>query len=188
MANVWSIIATLLDEIELCIQWVFCRKFNCRQLLFKAFFDIIKCFDRNQIKFSKNFENPYFYLKNRYFRENPYSLKNPYMYSRLAMNFLNHFECFCDIKTNFPAKTNRCMLFNCFFHYDLWQGQNRQITSHREYVPHCEWFELKLGMGGEESLLTNFPNFMGDHTASIMFLQHCRKTYRTELVLEFQIF
>ncbi len=37
------------------------------------------------------------------------------MYSRLTLNFLNNFKCFCGIKTGFPAKTNLCRLFNIFF-------------------------------------------------------------------------
>ncbi len=41
------------------------------------------------------------------------------MYSKLNINFLNHFNCFCGIKTGFPTKTKCCMLFNCFFHYNL---------------------------------------------------------------------
>ncbi len=73
-------LAPLLGEIEICIQWVFYRKFNFGQLLFKAFFDIIKSFGRNQVKFSKNFENPYFCSKNPYFRENPYA--NPYAFKK----------------------------------------------------------------------------------------------------------
>ncbi len=36
------------------------------------------------------------------------------MYSRLTINFLNYFKCFCGIKTGIPAKMTRCMLFNCF--------------------------------------------------------------------------
>ncbi len=51
------------------------------------------------------------------------------IYSRLAINFLNPFKCFCGNKTSFPAKTYRCTFFNCFLHYDLWHGQNRQVTS-----------------------------------------------------------
>ncbi len=86
-------------------------------------------------------------------------------------------------KTGFPAKINHCTLFSCFFHYDLWHGQNRQVTSHFEYVPHCKWFELKLGMRREEGLLTNFPKFHGDHAISTMFLQHCSETYQTDLVV-----
>ncbi len=41
--------------------------------------------------------------------------------------------------------------------------------SRHKYVPHCEWFELKLGMCGEEGLLTNFPKFHGDCATSTMF-------------------
>ncbi len=104
------------------------------------------------------------------------------MYSRHAINFLNHFKCFYGIKAGFPAKTNGCTLFNCFFHYDLWHGQNRQVMSCCEYAPHCEWFELKLGMHGEEGLLANFPKFPGDCATNIMFSQHCCKSYRTDLV------
>ncbi len=104
------------------------------------------------------------------------------MYSRLAINFLNHFKCFCHIKTGFPAKTNHCPLFICLFQYDLWYGQNRQVTSCRKYVSHCEQFELKLGMCGKEGLLTNFLKFHGDRTTSTMFSQRCRKTYQTDLV------
>ncbi len=37
----------------------------------------------------------------------------------------------------------------------------QKVTSYREYVPHCERFELKIGMRGEEGLLTNFPKFHG---------------------------
>ncbi len=36
------------------------------------------------------------------------------MYSKLTINFLNHFKCFRDIKTGFPATTNCCTLFNSF--------------------------------------------------------------------------
>ncbi len=104
------------------------------------------------------------------------------MYSRLTMNFLNYFKCFYDIKTGFPAKTNRCTLFNCFFYYNLLHGQNRQVTSHLKYVPFCEWFELKLGMCGEEGLLTNFSKFHGNRATSTIFLQHCHKTYQTDPV------
>ncbi len=82
------------------------------------------------------------------------------MYSRLIINFLNHFKRFCVIKTGFPAKTNRCTLFNCFFHYDLCYGQNRPVTSHHKYVPHCERFELKLDMCGDDGSLRTFPSFM----------------------------
>ncbi len=104
------------------------------------------------------------------------------MYSRLIINFLSHFNRFCGIKTGFPAKTNFCTLFNCFFNYDLWHGQNRQVTSLREYVPHCKRFELKFCMRGEEGLLTSFPKFYGDRATSSMFSQCCRKTYRIDLV------
>ncbi len=48
--------------------------------------------------------------------------------------------------------------------------------SRREYVPLCERFELKLGMHGEEGLLTNFPKFHGDRATSTTFLQRCCKT------------
>ncbi len=54
--------------------------------------------------------------------------------------------------------------------------------SHHEYVPHCVRFELKLGMRGEEGLLTNFFKFHGDLATSTMFSQRCRKTYRTNLI------
>ncbi len=50
-------------------------------------------------------------------------------------------------------------------------------------VPRCEPFELKLGMSGQKGLLTNFPKFHGDLATSTMLLQHCRQTYRTDLVL-----
>ncbi len=74
--QMFKALAPLLREIEICIQWVFCRKFNFGQLLFKVFFDIIKSFGRNQVKFSKNYENRYFCSKNPYFRKNPYT--DPY--------------------------------------------------------------------------------------------------------------
>ncbi len=45
-----------------------------------------------------------------------------------------------------------------------------------------EWFELKLGMRGEEGLLTNFPKFHGDRATSTMFSQCCHKTKKTDLV------
>ncbi len=106
------------------------------------------------------------------------------MYSRFVLNFLNHFKCFCGIKIGFPAKMNRCTLFSCFFHYDLWYRQNRQVTSHK-YVPHCEWFELKLGMCGEVGLLMNFLKFHGDRASSTMFSQRCHKTYWTDLLHPF---
>ncbi len=104
------------------------------------------------------------------------------IYSRLTLNFFNHFKCFCGIKTGFPAKTNCCTLFNCFFHSDSWHEQNRQVTSPCECVPHCEQFQLKLSMCGQEGLLTNFPNFHGNRTTSTTFLQRCHKTYQTDLV------
>ncbi len=62
-------------------------------------------------------------------------------------------------------------------------GQKGQVTSYCKYVPHCEWVELKLGIRGEEGLLTNFPKFHGNHATSTMFSQHCRKTYRTDFVV-----
>ncbi len=105
-----------------------------------------------------------------------------------TINFLNHFKSFCGIKIVFPGKTNRCTLFNCFLHYDLWYRQNRQVKSHCEYVPHYKRFELKLGMRGEEGLLMNFPKFHGGCATSTMFSQCCHKTYRTNLVLNFICF
>ncbi len=53
-----------------------------------------------------------------------------------------------------------------------------------EYVPHCEQFELKLGMRREEGLLTNFSKFHGDYATSTMFLRLCPKTYQTDPVNE----
>ncbi len=87
-------------------------------------------------------------------------------------------ECFCGIKADFSAKMNCCTLFNCFFNYDVWHGQNRQVMSCCAYVAYCERFELKLGMRGEEGLLTNFPKLHGDRATSTMFSQHCHNTYR----------
>ncbi len=101
------------------------------------------------------------------------------MFSRLIINFLNHFKCCCGIKTGFPAKTNHCTLFSWFFFYDLWHGQNRRVTSRRKY------FELKLGIRGEKGLLTNFLKFHGDRATSTMFSQHCCKTYLIDLVQRF---
>ncbi len=49
-------------------------------------------------------------------------------------------------------------------------------------MPHCEQFELKFGMRGEEGLSTNFTKFHGDCATSTMFSHRCRKTYRTDLV------
>ncbi len=76
--------------------------------------------------------------------------------------------------------TARCSVF---FPLPFRHGQNRQVTSHREYVPHCERFELKLGMRVEEGLLNTFPKFHGDRATSTMFSQRCNKTYRSDLVL-----
>ncbi len=36
--NLWTPLAPLLGEIQLCVHWVFCRKFNSKQLLYEAFF------------------------------------------------------------------------------------------------------------------------------------------------------
>ncbi len=41
--------------------------------------------------------------------------------------------------------------------------------SHREYMSHCEWFELKLSMCKEESLLMNPPKFHEDCATSTVF-------------------
>ncbi len=79
------------------------------------------------------------------------------MYNRLTMNFLNHFKCFCGIKTAFPTKTNPCMLFNCFFHYDLWYGQNRQVTSHHDNVPHCELFRVETWHAWRRGFIGELP-------------------------------
>ncbi len=89
MANVWSPLSPLLGEVEICIQWVFCRKFDFGQFLFKTFFDIIKSFGRNQTKFSKNFENQYFCSKNSYFRENPYT--NPYVLKKSVFVWIHSY-------------------------------------------------------------------------------------------------
>ncbi len=100
------------------------------------------------------------------------------MYSRHSINFLNHFKCFCSIKTGFPTKRNRYKLFNYrFFHYNLWCGQVN-ITS-QICISH-ERFELKLDTRGEEGSLTNFPKFHGDHATSTMFSLCCCKTYQTD--------
>ncbi len=85
MANVWSLIPPLLGEIEICIQRVFCKKFNFGQLLLEAFFDTIGTFGRNQVKF-KNFKNPYFGSKPVYFRENLYA--NPYMLKKFIPEWI----------------------------------------------------------------------------------------------------
>ncbi len=39
--NLWSFLVPLLEETNICVHWLFCRKFNARQLLFEAFSDII---------------------------------------------------------------------------------------------------------------------------------------------------
>ncbi len=39
--NLWSPLAPLLEEIDMCVHYLFCRKFNAQQLLFEAFSDII---------------------------------------------------------------------------------------------------------------------------------------------------
>ncbi len=49
-----------------------------------------------------------------------------------------------------------------------WTKQTSYIAQH-EYVPHYEQFELKLGMCGEEGLLTNFSEFHGDRTSGTVF-------------------
>ncbi len=61
------------------------------------------------------------------------------------------------------------------------KNQFPRIPSH-EYIHHCEQFELKFGMRGEECLLTNFFKFHEDRTTSTTFLQCCRKTYWTDLL------
>ncbi len=76
------------------------------------------------------------------------------------------------------------MLFNLYFPLQLMTWTKQTSLSLREYIPHCEPFGLKLGMCGEEGLLTNFPKFNGDRATSTMFSQHCRKTYWTDLVFE----
>ncbi len=50
MAYVWPLLAPLLEDIEVCALWVFCRKFNFRQLLFEVFFNIIGTFDSVQLQ------------------------------------------------------------------------------------------------------------------------------------------
>ncbi len=75
MANVWSPLVPLRGEVEIYIPKVFCRKFNFGQLLFDALFDTIGTFDRNQIKFSTNFETPYFGSKKPYVWGNSYALE-----------------------------------------------------------------------------------------------------------------
>ncbi len=43
-SNLWSPLPPLLGYIEVCLRWVFRRKFNSAQFLFKAFFDTINNF------------------------------------------------------------------------------------------------------------------------------------------------
>ncbi len=132
--------------------------------------------------------SPVFHFAARYNRISPFQKSvvptkhRSTMYSRLTINLLNHFKCFYGIKTGFPAKTNRPRCPIVFS--NLWHGQNKQVTSHHEYVPHCERFELKLGVCGKEALLTNFSKFHRDRATSTMFSHRCRKTYRTDLVCE----
>ncbi len=40
------LLTTLLVEIDICVHWLFCRKFNSEQFLFEAFFNIICIFCR----------------------------------------------------------------------------------------------------------------------------------------------
>ncbi len=42
--NLWSPLAPLLREMEICFHWVFCRKSNSKQVYFNMFFDIIGIF------------------------------------------------------------------------------------------------------------------------------------------------
>ncbi len=62
----------------------------------------------------------------------------------------------------------------------------QKVISRREYVPHREQSELKVGICREEGVLTNFHKFHEDRTTSTIFSQHCRKTYRTDLVCPIQ--
>ncbi len=91
--------------------------------------------------------------------EKIYGQKNK-LYQHCGINFFNHFKCYSGIKTGIPAKTNCCTLFNCFFHYDVWHGQNRQVTSHRKYVPHYEQFELNLACMEKRVYWWTFPSFV----------------------------
>ncbi len=45
----------------------------------------MKSFGGNQVKFSKNFENLYFWSKNPYFMENPYDLEK-FVYVRITVD------------------------------------------------------------------------------------------------------
>ncbi len=100
-------------------------------------------------------------------------------------HFLNHFKCFCDIKTNFPAKTNHRTLFHRFF-ITIYDMEKTDKLRHIENTHlNVKRFELKLGMCEEEGLLINFPKFHGDRATITMFSQCCRKTYRTGFVLKF---
>ncbi len=44
MENLWPPYLHSWGEIEIYTHWIFCRKFNFRQLLFEAFFDILGTF------------------------------------------------------------------------------------------------------------------------------------------------
>ncbi len=44
VANLRSFLALLLEQIVICVYWVFCRKFNSQQFLFGKFFEILGIF------------------------------------------------------------------------------------------------------------------------------------------------
>ncbi len=56
-------------EIEMCVHWVFCRKFDLIQFLFEAFFNIIGTFGSGQFKSEPTFPFQYIikYLRNSKF-------------------------------------------------------------------------------------------------------------------------
>ncbi len=101
------------------------------------------------------------------------------MFSRLIRNFLNHFKCFCSIKLAFQQKwiSACCSIVSSITINDTDKTDKlHHVANMYLIVP------VKLGMRGEEGLLTKFPMFHEDRTTSTMFSPCCRKTYWTNLV------
>ncbi len=60
MANLWSILAPRVGQVDICARGHFCTKFTSKQLLFEAFFDVMRTFGSIEPHSESNF--PFLYV------------------------------------------------------------------------------------------------------------------------------
>ncbi len=122
--NLWSPIAPLLEEIDICAHWVFCRKFNSEELLFETFLDINNIFGSIQPCSASTFQFQYIIIfQTGKTLEPPSSTSGEDIHMRplfFCKNFSSEqllFETFFDIIDIFGSiQPQKCICFPMLVH------------------------------------------------------------------------